>query len=517
MALDLQGYIIDDSGKRVGGRFDPTTNKLLELPSRDRFMPGESGNLEYERAKSELGLTSRQVITSADMNPVTPPNFQTPSTPQSSFPVVDDFQPDVLGPKGTEVSDLLKSITADTTALGGQTAFRAGEEQRLGVETLQREEGDLFSLLKQQQAEFQNIQTQGQLAGARIAEEFAGRAGTTQQGLMTEAEQRKITLRGVEVAARANTTAALLAGTQGKITTALALVDKAIKQKYGALEEERKIKIDNLNLLLQDPALSLEQKNRANKQLAYQKSQQDAETKKKEDSTTIANWALTMKQNGATAQQATELMNLAMSANPDMNRAFQLYSPFSTKPTQNKFEQRLDATGNLIEYELNPQGQVVNQKIISKKSIVGGVVGDGKTGEGISDITGKPLTQEERLSQGYANRSVDAHKIIEEIGLQFTGTASYITGSKFFPNIFKSADRQRYDQAQRNFVNAILRRESGAAIAESEFQNARLQYFPQPGDKPQVIAQKARNREVVIRSLQLAGGVSTNNDPLGIR
>ena len=65
--------------------------------------------------------------------------------------------------------------------------------------------------------------------------------------------------------------------------------------------------------------------------------------------------------------------------------------------------------------------------------------------------------------------------------------------------------RQVFEQAQRNFINAVLRRESGAVISESEFANARRQYFPQPGDGPEVLANKARNRQVVIENLETEG------------
>lgn len=44
----------------------------------------------------------------------------------------------------------------------------------------------------------------------------------------------------------------------------------------------------------------------------------------------------------------------------------------------------------------------------------------------------------------------------------------------------KSDDRQQFEQAQRNFINSVLRQESGAAIADSEFENAKKQYFPMP-------------------------------------
>lgn len=64
-----------------------------------------------------------------------------------------------------------------------------------------------------------------------------------------------------------------------------------------------------------------------------------------------------------------------------------------------------------------------------------------------------------------------------------------------------SPDQQSLEQAQRDFVNATLRRESGAAISPSEFDSARKQYFPQIGDGPAVIAQKKANRELAMRGL----------------
>lgn len=68
-------------------------------------------------------------------------------------------------------------------------------------------------------------------------------------------------------------------------------------------------------------------------------------------------------------------------------------------------------------------------------------------------------------------------------------------------NWTQSAEQQQVEQAQRDFINAALRRESGAAIADSEFANARQQYFPQPGDSKEVIAQKRANRELATRGI----------------
>jgi hypothetical protein len=60
--------------------------------------------------------------------------------------------------------------------------------------------------------------------------------------------------------------------------------------------------------------------------------------------------------------------------------------------------------------------------------------------------------------------------------------------------VVASKAQQQVEQAQRDFINAVLRRESGAVISEPEFINARKQYFPSVGDSPEVIAQKRQNR-----------------------
>jgi len=73
-------------------------------------------------------------------------------------------------------------------------------------------------------------------------------------------------------------------------------------------------------------------------------------------------------------------------------------------------------------------------------------------------------------------------------------------------NSMVSGDFQKYDQARRDFVNAQLRRESGAAISSSEFDSAEKQYFPTPGDTPEVIKQKASNRRAAIEAMGREGG-----------
>lgn len=127
----------------------------------------------------------------------------------------------------------------------------------------------------------------------------------------------------------------------------------------------------------------------------------------------------------------------------------------------------------------------------------------------IPSLTGKPRSDIQNTALGYAQRMSDANNVINEIGGQFTGIRSYISGNRFFPNILKSDDRQRFEQAERNFINAVLRKESGAAISPSEFDSTAKQYFPQPGDSQAVMIQKTANRKRAIDVLAR----SSNTDP----
>lgn len=81
-------------------------------------------------------------------------------------------------------------------------------------------------------------------------------------------------------------------------------------------------------------------------------------------------------------------------------------------------------------------------------------------------------------------------------------------------NYLATPEYQRFDQAKRDFINAQLRKESGAAISQGEFDSAERQYFPQPGDGPEVLAQKVRNRATAIAAMKrTAAGALLQGQP----
>jgi hypothetical protein len=87
-----------------------------------------------------------------------------------------------------------------------------------------------------------------------------------------------------------------------------------------------------------------------------------------------------------------------------------------------------------------------------------------------------------------------------------------------------SESQQMYEQAKKNFITAVLRKESGAAIGASEFATEEKKYFPQAGESEKVIAQKQRARELAIQAMKIQAGPGAKSigggaaaDPLGIR
>ena len=79
-------------------------------------------------------------------------------------------------------------------------------------------------------------------------------------------------------------------------------------------------------------------------------------------------------------------------------------------------------------------------------------------------------------------------------------------------NSLLSKDEQLVGQAMRNFITAKLRKESGASISPTEFEDARALYFPQLGDSPEVLAQKKQTRDGVLSNLIEGSGNAYKKD-----
>ena len=163
-------------------------------------------------------------------------------------------------------------------------------------------------------------------------------------------------------------------------------------------------------------------------------------------------------------------------------------------------------------------------------------------------IVPKPLTEAQGNATAFGMRMAESNKLLknlEDKGITNTGLIRQAIGGAVgltpfvgeklqsavkssmnpLPGILggPSSGQQEYDQAKQNFITAVLRKESGAAIGASEFKTEDEKYFPQAGDTDKVIAQKQAARELAIKAMGIQAGpqgarnIAPQGDPLGLR
>lgn len=124
----------------------------------------------------------------------------------------------------------------------------------------------------------------------------------------------------------------------------------------------------------------------------------------------------------------------------------------------------------------------------------------------------KPMNDTQSLAATYADRMAEANAVVAKLpaSVQTAGEGDLVGSipliGNFAANQVRSDEYQRYQQAKNNFIYSQLRKESGAAIGKDEYVAADRQYFPQPGDKKEVIAQKEINRQIAVDGMSRNAG-----------
>ena len=192
----------------------------------------------------------------------------------------------------------------------------------------------------------------------------------------------------------------------------------------------------------------------------------------------------------------------AQRAQTNTDRAFGLQQAQATEAARGfQYQEVDDGNGGKMLVQINKQtGQVSKPDISGAQTAPNNPYTYGKQNEAQSK------------DSGFANRMFRAEGVLRDPAVEGAATdlKQNILGKApgFVSNYITSPEFQKFDQAKRDFVNAVLRRESGAAISQSEFDNANKQYFPQPGESAEKIAEKRRNRQDAIAGVAGGGGQS---------
>jgi len=128
----------------------------------------------------------------------------------------------------------------------------------------------------------------------------------------------------------------------------------------------------------------------------------------------------------------------------------------------------------------------------------------------------KSLTEVQSKATSYGMRMIESNNILSDLAKQGVIKPSSARWLADIPVIggttgaianYLSTDEQgQLLQAKRNFITAVLRKESGAVISDDEFKIEDEKYFPQKGDGPKNIEQKAKARELAIRTMKIEAG-----------
>jgi hypothetical protein len=129
----------------------------------------------------------------------------------------------------------------------------------------------------------------------------------------------------------------------------------------------------------------------------------------------------------------------------------------------------------------------------------------------LNNTAPKPLTYEQGKASSFLSRMKTATDVIDELsGKGFSPDQGYGIAAKF-GGLNELAGRSRYAsmdengqkwaQAEDEWVNAMLRTDTGAAYAKIEPEDIKAIFFPRAGDKDSVILQKKRARDSMMEGM----------------
>lgn len=117
---------------------------------------------------------------------------------------------------------------------------------------------------------------------------------------------------------------------------------------------------------------------------------------------------------------------------------------------------------------------------------------------------GKALTEGQSKDTVYATRAAGALPKLDQYGSELMNFGQKVMGADPTGIIRgqQSPEFQQADQAGLEFLQAILRKDTGAAITADETAEYGKVYIPQPGDTPQLLEQKRQSRARAVEAIK---------------
>lgn len=115
----------------------------------------------------------------------------------------------------------------------------------------------------------------------------------------------------------------------------------------------------------------------------------------------------------------------------------------------------------------------------------------------------KPLTEQQSKDTVFTTRAEGSLPTLNQYEQALTDAGDAIaSGVPFVGNFITSEEFKKAEQSGREFLQAILRKDTGAAITADEEQQYGKTYLPRPGDTPEVMAQKRQSRQRALDAIK---------------
>lgn len=427
--------------------------------------PTSLANIQQLTSQAIAGLP--KTITGDGIAPTVPTPFTAPTpTPTDDVTGLGDTVGLTEPEKKAQAQiERLQGLIEDSE---GESAFRAQEEAGAGITGLTATQTDL-------QAQLNNLVRQAKGISTGLTTRGAKESGVSTVGITTlqRGELRENAIAALSISS-------MLEASRGNLSLALDLVDRAVAEEFDPIKEQINAAKANLELLIASPEFTVAESNRAAELRASLDAQSRAIEAQEEERKDIRNFANDVSRQGADAVTLRNIQNASSIEEAQQIAASAgVFAEDETSKTPRT--QIAEVGGNKVLIDLNT-GDIIKD------------FGSADAGDGEPDPDDFSSSQFQAAT--FAKRIEQSEEVLSG------GRGLFIP---FLPQFLKSGDRERFEQATENFINALLRRESGAAIADSEFASARKQYIPRKTDTQATLEQKARNRRIVLEGLSAEG------------
>jgi hypothetical protein len=209
----------------------------------------------------------------------------------------------------------------------------------------------------------------------------------------------------------------------------------------------------------------------------------------------------------AAGPEIREVGGKLVSVSPD-GTVSELYAP-TAEPAFRRATPEEAAAYGATSGQFGPDGRFYEVDVPQGMTIESDGQGGFRLIQGPGAGAAKPLTEGQSKDVVYATRAKGALEVLEPVAGELTNLgsrAAELDPTGVIRGNVQSPEYQVAKQASDEFLQAILRKDTGAAITSQEQALYGVTYLPQPGDGPEVLEAKRAARQRAVAAIE--GGMS---------